>query len=202
MNKTLLALAAFLLTLSLAAPAALYADDDWFEGSFFGLFADRDHDDDDDDDDEYSRKSSHSSKTKNLTPVTDALYLEECGACHFAFQPEWLPKESWRKLMAGLSDHFGDDASLEQATKEKIEALLFASSAETTEARYPQKFYRSLKGATPLRISEIPYFKHEHDEISAKTLKRESIGSIANCEKCHVSADRGIFSERYIRIPK
>ena len=39
-------------------------------------------------------------KSRNeVAPVTDEQYREECGACHFAYEPGWLPEASWRKLL-------------------------------------------------------------------------------------------------------
>ncbi len=37
------------------------------------------------------------------------LYSEECGACHLAYPPSLLPQASWRGIMDGLADHFGED---------------------------------------------------------------------------------------------
>ncbi|HNG39593.1 MAG TPA: cytochrome C, partial [Accumulibacter sp.] len=53
-------------------------------------------------------------------PVTDALVKEECGSCHLAFPPSMLPSSSWQRLMAGLKNHFGDDASVDPATANRI----------------------------------------------------------------------------------
>ena len=33
-------------------------------------------------------------RAKYLTPVSNPMYIEECGACHFAYQPEPLPSGS------------------------------------------------------------------------------------------------------------
>ncbi|NQV99407.1 MAG: cytochrome C, partial [Rhodospirillales bacterium] len=44
--------------------------------------------------------------------VTDPLVRKECGACHMAFQPAFLPAKSWDKMLGELSNHFGEDASL------------------------------------------------------------------------------------------
>ena len=35
----------------------------------------------------------------------DALYIEECGACHLAYPPGLLPVQSWRGIMSDLEDH-------------------------------------------------------------------------------------------------
>jgi len=63
-----------------------------------------------DDDDDRKRNRHHSKKYRKryLTPVNKPIYKEECGACHFAYQPELLPSGSWEKILAGLEDHFGE----------------------------------------------------------------------------------------------
>jgi aldehyde:ferredoxin oxidoreductase len=55
---------------------------------------------------------------------------------------------------------------------------------------------------TPLRITETPYFKRKHHEVSSATFKRNKIKTASNCMACHQEADRGNFSEDDVRIPK
>lgn len=50
---------------------------------------------------------------KNITPVNYPTYEEECGACHFPYQPELLPSGSWKKIMAGLGDHFEEEIEID-----------------------------------------------------------------------------------------
>ena len=35
--------------------------------------------------------------------VSDPKWKSECGACHFAYPPRFLPAESWRAIMTGLA---------------------------------------------------------------------------------------------------
>ena len=53
-------------------------------------------------------------------PVTHEPTLQECGECHMAFQPALLPAESWRRIMTGLSDHFGEDARERKRTPDSF----------------------------------------------------------------------------------
>ena len=55
---------------------------------------------------------AHAEEGAYLPPVADATVAKECGACHMVFPPQLLPARSWQKLMADLSSHFGEDASL------------------------------------------------------------------------------------------
>ena len=62
------------------------------------------------DDDEHEGKLG--SRTPGVAPVQSQLYAEECGGCHFAYQPGFLPARSWKSIMAGLDNHFDDNAEL------------------------------------------------------------------------------------------
>ena len=48
------------------------------------------------------------------------VYIEECGACHLAYPPGLMPSKSWQKMMGGLSDHFGENAELDEETEQLI----------------------------------------------------------------------------------
>lgn len=138
-----------------------------------------------------------------LPPVVNAKWRSECGACHMAYHPSLLPERSWRKMMAGLDQHFGENASLDPQAAKEIGDFLAANSADRSENRRAAQIARSIPAsATPLRISETPYFVREHDEIAASIWKRKSIGSPANCGACHKSAEQGDFSERKVSIPR
>ncbi|MFA5352817.1 MAG: diheme cytochrome c [Thermodesulfovibrionales bacterium] len=155
---------------------------------------------------DYDSRERHHEKREgrsDLPQVNNQGYLKECGACHFAYQPGLLPSRSWNSLMNTLDKHFGTDASLDDDTKAKITAYLTDNSAENSPSKRSRKFLNSIPASeTPLRISETPYFKDKHREIRASVYKRESIKSPAHCDKCHTSADRGSYSEDFVKIPK
>ena len=126
-------------------------------------------------------------------PVTDELTKKECGDCHMAFQPAFLPARSWARIMDNLQDHFGEDASLPEDKVKHIKAYLMANAADK---RWRSKMMRGVrKDWTPLRISELPYWKHEHDEVSPAAWKDPRVKSKANCKACHKRADRGIYDD-------
>jgi hypothetical protein len=118
---------------------------------------------------------------ERVPPVTHAPTLKECGECHMAFPPALLPAASWRKLMAGLGDHFGEDASLEAALAAEIERYLVANAGRRGDGSL-------------IRISDQRWFRHEHD-FAASVWQRPEIRSKANCEACHKEAARGWFED-------
>lgn len=128
-------------------------------------------------------------------PLSPA-YRAECGACHVAYPPALLPAVSWQRLMAGLDRHFGSDASLDPATTQQIAAWLAAGAG-----RY-RKVQREAAPPPEDRITRAAWFRREHDEVPAATWQRADVKSPANCQACHLQADRGDFSESHIRVPR
>ncbi len=132
------------------------------------------------------------------------LYLSECGACHTAYAPTYLPARSWQALMNGLSRHFGDDASLKAETRELLSAQL---QALAMDGPYANPAIAGRNGGawadtTPLRITTSPFFRYLHDEVPDSIWRRPKIASPSNCIACHILADQGRYPESEIRIPK
>jgi hypothetical protein len=132
-----------------------------------------------------------------------AIWKAECSSCHMAYPPGLLPERSWRKMMAELDRHFGQNASLDAPATKAILDYLVENSAERSTHRRAPRFLRAVPAtATPLRITENPYFVREHDEVSPDVWKLPKVGSPANCNACHADAERGDFSERNVGIPR
>ena len=149
----------------------------------------------------YRKKSEHDGN-RYLRPVNNSSYSEQCGVCHFAYQPELLPSGSWEKILAGLDDHFGEFIELDPDSKKIIAEYLKVNAAEHSSAKRAVKIMRSLGNRTPLRITQIPYIQEKHHEIEPDVFKRESIGSLSNCLACHTTAERGIYDDDSVAIPR
>ncbi len=148
-------------------------------------------------------KNTSFEEQKGVAPVTDALYIKECGSCHFAYQPGLLPSRSWEKVMGGLDDHFGTDASLEAADSEKISKYLQDNSAEKAKNyKKSRKINETIAEAeTPIAITKTRYFIQKHREIGSELINQKEVKSPSNCAACHTKADKGSYSEREINIP-
>ena len=126
------------------------------------------------------------------------LYQQECSACHIAYPSTMLPARSWESLMSHLDDHFGDDASPDQATTATIKTWLVANAA-TGNGRFVRRLDES---AVPERITELPYFQRKHDEIPRRLVTgNPQVGSFSQCNQCHQQAARGRFNEHDVVIP-
>ncbi len=128
------------------------------------------------------------------------LYAEECGACHLAYPAQLLPRASWQRIMDGLQDHFGENAELDEATATRLRGLLHRYSRPAYASSRPVAAARVR--AAPLRITELPYFRHEHDEIPSAFIRGNAkVGSLSQCNNCHRQAEKGWFDEDDIYIP-
>ena len=142
-------------------------------------------------------------RENNVAAVTNPVYKEECGSCHMAYPPGLLPIRSWNKVMLGLDNHFGDNAELDEKTQRSITKYLLTNGADKSDYRRSKKFSRSIKfNDLPVRTSETPYFKHEHDEIPDHLVSANpEVKSFSQCNACHAKAEQGSFNEHDIRIP-
>jgi hypothetical protein len=142
-------------------------------------------------------------RTSTVPAVTNKLYAEECGSCHFAYQPGWLPVRSWQKMMGELDQHFDENAELDQESRDAITQYLLTEAADVKSNRKSRKILRSIKDAdAPQRISALRYIVSKHDEIPARLVAGNAkVGSAANCAACHTEASTGYFNEHGVKIP-
>ena len=164
-----------------------------FSGTVYG---------DDDDDHEWGFGWFRQSKL-DVAPVNNPVYREECGSCHFAFQPGLLPEKSWRKMMTGLEDHFGDNAELGAEMNKNILDYLVANSAEKSDYKRSKRIVGSLRpDEVPLRITDTVYFQRKHDELPVRYVTgNKEVGSYSKCEACHTRAETGSYNEHEVTIP-
>ncbi len=137
-----------------------------------------------------------------LPPVDNPLYEAECASCHFLYLPGLLPAGSWTRVVDGSQRHFGHELGLSDKVREELKAYLVANAAETTGAKRSGRILDSLKGATPLRITETPYIDKKHKAIKKIIYGREAIMSFSNCIACHKTATEGNFKEANVKIPR
>lgn len=115
------------------------------------------------------------------TKNSEQAFNDECGACHLAFPPQFLPPRSWQAIMAGLDSHFGENASLDPDTTKQITDYLVADAAGPGSP-----ILRGLDPqATPLRITETRWWRRQHHEIRPSVFERPDIKSKSNCLACH-----------------
>ncbi|GEP56783.1 cytochrome C [Reyranella soli] len=128
-----------------------------------------------------------------VPPVTDPVVIKECGSCHMPFQPVFLPARSWRALLHGLGDHFGEDATLPPETVDIIRAYMTANAGDVIGQGAGRKFMRWVApNGTPKRITENPVFLKEHN-FPESVWKDPKVVTKSNCLACHPAATNGRF---------
>lgn len=130
----------------------------------------------------------------------DALVARECGACHFAYPASLLPAESWRRLIAGLDDHFGDVATLPPAEAAAIEAFLVAHAAETADTK-PAVRFRLVDPAHPFTITATPFWRRTHAGLDPAVFSAPAVGGRGACSACHADAASARFHPGRISLP-
>ncbi len=144
-------------------------------------------------------------REKEVQPVTNKLYQEECSACHLAYQPGLLPSKSWEKLLTeeALSDHFGDDASLDADALKEIKDYALENAADKSFHKRSRKIALATRDVeAPLRITEVRYIKRKHHEIPEKMIKgNKDVKSLSFCNACHTRAKEGIYDNDTVKIP-
>jgi hypothetical protein len=140
---------------------------------------------------------AHVRADERVPPVTDPVVKKECGSCHLAFSPQFLPRRSWQKLVDTLSDHFGENASLGDAQRKTVLDYLLANASDGPRAsREGRKFGASIpSGQTPLRITEVPRWVREHREVPPSKWNDPGVKSRANCVACHPAAEQGVYED-------
>jgi hypothetical protein len=148
------------------------------------------------------RKKHNDHDGRYLKPVNNSTYEAGCGECHFLYQPELLPSASWMKILDQLDDHFGEGVDLDPDSINIIADYLKSNGAEKSPAKRAVKIMRSIGNHVPLRITDIPYIREKHHELPPDVFKRESIGSLSNCIACHPTAEKGIYDDDNVKIPR
>lgn len=126
----------------------------------------------------------------SATPLK--AYTQECGACHTAYPAGMLPAFSWQRVMAGLTTHYGTDASLEESVRAPIAVWLQANAGT----------YKRVSEAPPEdRITRSAWFTRKHRKVEPAVWTLPSVKTASQCAACHSGADLGLYGERGLRMP-
>ncbi len=135
-----------------------------------------------------------------VAEAPNAAHAKECGACHEPYHPSLLPRASWAAMMAGLGDHFGEDASLPAPAAAEIAAYLDRNAAEAIDSEASNRFL-AVSPQEPLRIAATPYWRATHREIADAVFAAPPVSGKAHCSACHSDALTGRFDDQFIAMP-
>lgn len=131
----------------------------------------------------------------------DPTMIAECGACHHPFHPSLLPRASWAKMMANLSDHFGEDASLPPAKRDEIARYLDRYAGEVWDTQAAHRF-AAVSPDNPISITATPGWQRLHARLDPALFRLHSVKAKSNCAACHKDADGGRFDPQAILLPQ
>ena len=144
-------------------------------------------------------------RQKDIVPVDNKQYKDECGSCHFAYQPGLLPTKSWEKLLTpeALKKHFGENAELDKDTLANIYNYAISNAADNSFHKRSRKIAQATVDiSAPIRITEVVYIKRKHHEIPEKMIKgNKDVKSLSYCDACHTQAAKGVFDADTVKIP-
>lgn len=124
-------------------------------------------------------------------------FQAECASCHLAFPPQLMVADDWRRVMATLDKHYGDNASLDEKTRLALENFLVRNAGS------PKKVGPggTAGGAELPRITTSAWFKRKHHEVAKADWAHAKVKTPANCAACHTKAAEGSYREREIVMP-
>jgi hypothetical protein len=127
-----------------------------------------------------------------LPPAAPPAFEAECGACHLPFPPALLTAPDWKRVMARLDRHYGDNASLDEKTRREIEDFLVRNASTRS---------RMAGAGDPPRLTASAWFRREHREVPQAIWRDARVKSASNCSACHSRAGQGSYREREIALP-
>ncbi len=122
-------------------------------------------------------------------------FQAECASCHLAFPAQLMAADDWRRVMATLDKHYGDNASsLDEKTRRSLEDFLVRNAGK------PSKVGAGGTAELP-RLTASPWFKRKHHEVRKTDWAHAKVKAPANCAACHTKAAAGSYREREIVMP-
>lgn len=122
-----------------------------------------------------------------------ATFKAECGGCHMAFPPALLTAPDWKRVMARLDKHYGDNASLDEKTRRELEDFLVRNAAGSG---------RMAGEGDPPRLTGSAWFRREHRKVPQALWLDARVKSASNCTACHSRAELGSYRGREIALPE
>lgn len=134
----------------------------------------------------------------DVRPLRDAppAFQSECGSCHVAFPPQLLGADDWRHVMRALDKHYGDNASLDEKTRQQLEDFLVRHAGGTKLGAGS-----TARPGEPPRLTQTDWFVRKHREVRSSDWQHPKVKTPANCVACHTKAAEGSYREREIVMP-
>ncbi len=119
-------------------------------------------------------------------------FKAECGNCHLPFPPALLSAPDWKRVMANLDKHYGDNAGLDEKTRREIEDFLLRHAGGS----------RMAGAGDPPRLTRTDWFRREHRKVPESIWRDARVKSASNCAACHGRAEEGSYRGRELALPE
>ena len=97
-----------------------------------------------------------------------AVFEAECGACHTLYHPSLLSAPGWRLVMAGLEEHFGEDASLPAGPVDRITALLVEQANGSWDTEAAKELRGQQDPAKPMATTGNRWWLGQHQGLEER----------------------------------
>lgn len=126
--------------------------------------------------------AANAAQAETFPVISDQIVVKECGECHMAYPPETMTRSVWRKIIGDLSNHFGEDASLDAASVQHILAYHEANASDVSDSRAAMKWTSDVLFS---RLTEGPRFIEKHGNCAPEIWTDPKVKSKSNCQACH-----------------
>ncbi len=140
------------------------------------------------------------STAKSIDIKANSIYQQECGDCHAPHHPSLHTAQNWQSIMTGLTNHYGENASLNAPTTAKITQYLLQNNANIFDTKAAHEIGRN--NTITMRMTDTKYWQKKHKKIKIEDFSISTVGSKINCNACHNDADTGNFSSAEIKLPQ
>lgn len=149
--------------------------------------------------DAYGAENSTVDNSQYPLTVQDEITRTECGDCHMVFPPNRLTMNGWKKIVADLGNHFGENATIDATKAKHIEQYLIANAFDAKDS-VPTKMrleqWKKKGIVDPIRITETPSWQRHHKTNKYRLMSKDvGYERGSNCIKCHKDAERGMYEE-------
>ena len=121
-------------------------------------------------------------RAETFPVIKDKTVLQACAECHMAFPPQTLPKAVWKNMIGDLSNHFGEDASIDPGQVAAVLNYHVKNASDVSNVRAAKKWRAS---GSFTRIIDAPRFKKKHGNCPAQVWTHKKVRSKSNCLACH-----------------
>ncbi|MEA2050251.1 MAG: cytochrome b/b6 domain-containing protein [Campylobacterota bacterium] len=130
--------------------------------------------------------------------LENQIFYDNCSECHKIYPTYMLPEKSWTRIMDGLDNHFGEEISDQNISKNDqtiIRKYLLENSAQSSKREAAVKIMKYDGNSRPLAITKTKYWRQTHKNIPNHIYNQKNIKDKSNCFACHKNLDKGMIED-------